>query len=261
VGTTSSHQGRHSWQEVRTIPDADLYRILDVPESADVATIRASYRRLARRYHPDARSGESVRESGLPEADALRRMTEVNHAWEVLRDPVRRAAYDARQARAGATSPGATSSGGRSPGSRSPGATSGSTSRGTPSASGPAASASSRTGDASAFRGGAGETARAASNRGGGTAASPRTASNRADGTATTPRATPNPGDGAVLTFGRYAGWSLVELARRDPDYLEWLDRSPAGRSHRDEIDVLLRRIGRRGEGNDPLSRTARFRG
>ena len=213
---------RQSWQEVGTIPDADLYRILDVPDSADAATIRASYRRLARRYHPDARSGGPVPDAGLPEAEALRRMTEINRAWEVLRDPVRRSAYDARRARPGAPS------------------------RGTPSATGPAASATSRAGTASSFRSGAGESARAASNR--------------ADGTATSPRA-PNPADGTVLAFGRYAGWSLVELARRDPDYLEWLDRSPAGRAYRDEIDVLLRRIGRRGTGSDPLSRTPRFRG
>jgi len=58
----------------------------------------------------------------------------------------------------------------------------------------------------------------------------------------------PPPGDpaGSVLTFGRYAGWSLGEIARRDLDYLEWLDRMPIGRSYRDEIDGILRRKGRR---------------
>jgi hypothetical protein len=42
----------------------------------------------------------------------------------------------------------------------------------------------------------------------------------------------PPPGDpsGTVLTFGRYAGWSLGEVARRDVDYIEWLDRMPIGR-------------------------------
>src|SRR3990170_1770098 len=30
---------------------------------------------------------------------------------------------------------------------------------------------------------------------------------------------------GSVLTFGRYTGWSLRDLARRDPDYVLWLSR------------------------------------
>jgi hypothetical protein len=49
-----------------------------------------------------------------------------------------------------------------------------------------------------------------------------------------------------VLTFGRYAGWSMGEIARADLEYLEWLDRAPIGRNYRDEIDQLLRATGRR---------------
>jgi hypothetical protein len=58
----------------------------------------------------------------------------------------------------------------------------------------------------------------------------------------------PPPGDpsGTILTFGRYAGWSLGEIARRDLEYIEWLDRMPIGRPYRDEIDAILRRAGRR---------------
>jgi curved DNA-binding protein CbpA len=58
----------------------------------------------------------------------------------------------------------------------------------------------------------------------------------------------PPPGapSGSVLPFGRYAGWSLGEIARRDVDYIEWLDRMPIGRPYRDEIDALLRQAGRR---------------
>jgi curved DNA-binding protein CbpA len=58
----------------------------------------------------------------------------------------------------------------------------------------------------------------------------------------------PPPGNpsGSVLTFGRYAGWSLGEIARRDIEFLEWLDRAPIGRQYREEIDPLLRRAGRR---------------
>lgn len=59
----------------------------------------------------------------------------------------------------------------------------------------------------------------------------------------------PPPGDpsGSMLTFGRYARWSLGEVARLDLDYVEWLDRMPIGRPYRDEIDAILRRAGRRG--------------
>jgi curved DNA-binding protein CbpA len=58
----------------------------------------------------------------------------------------------------------------------------------------------------------------------------------------------PPPGapSGSVLPFGRFAGWSLGEIARRDVDYIEWLDRMPIGRPYRDEIDALLRQAGRR---------------
>jgi hypothetical protein len=58
----------------------------------------------------------------------------------------------------------------------------------------------------------------------------------------------PPPGrpSGSVLTFGRYAGWSLGEIARHDLEFLEWLDRMPIGRSYREEIDNILRAAGRR---------------
>ena len=51
---------------------------------------------------------------------------------------------------------------------------------------------------------------------------------------------------GTVLTFGRYSGWSLGEIARRDLEYLEWLDRMAIGRTYREELDGLLRQAGRR---------------
>jgi len=58
----------------------------------------------------------------------------------------------------------------------------------------------------------------------------------------------PPPGrpSGSVLNFGRYSGWSLGEIARHDPEYVEWLDRMPIGRSYREEIDAILRASGRR---------------
>jgi curved DNA-binding protein CbpA len=49
---------------------------------------------------------------------------------------------------------------------------------------------------------------------------------------------------GSVLTFGRYAGWSLRDLARRDPEYLLWLSRHSSGIRYRTEIYGILRTMG-----------------
>lgn len=49
---------------------------------------------------------------------------------------------------------------------------------------------------------------------------------------------------GSVLNFGRYAGWSLRDLARRDPDYLLWLSRHSSGIRYRTEIYGILRTMG-----------------
>ena len=61
----------------------DFYTILEVDSHADAETIRAAYRLLARRYHPDAGDGSS--------SEKFRQITE---AYETLSDPQRRAAYD-----------------------------------------------------------------------------------------------------------------------------------------------------------------------
>jgi curved DNA-binding protein CbpA len=50
------------------------------------------------------------------------------------------------------------------------------------------------------------------------------------------------PPSGSVIDFGRYRGWTLGQIRRRDPEFLEWLVRAPAGRVYRAEIEVLLRR-------------------
>jgi curved DNA-binding protein len=63
----------------------DYYKILGVPRDASADDIKHAYRRLARKYHPDV--------SKEPDAEA--RFKEVNEANEVLKDPEKRAAYDA----------------------------------------------------------------------------------------------------------------------------------------------------------------------
>ncbi|HEY5434510.1 MAG TPA: DnaJ domain-containing protein [Candidatus Limnocylindrales bacterium] len=73
-----------------------------------------------------------------------------------------------------------------------------------------------------------------------------------------TGRAGPPPGhpSGSVLHFGVFAGWSLGEIARRDPGYLQWLvnnrdapgsdSDAPKGRPYLEEIDGILCRLGLR---------------
>lgn len=63
----------------------DYYKTLGVARDASQDDIKRAYRRLARKYHPDV--------SKEPDAEA--RFKEVNEANEVLRDPEKRAAYDA----------------------------------------------------------------------------------------------------------------------------------------------------------------------
>lgn len=62
----------------------DYYSILGVDENADASTIKAAYRKLARKYHPDVSK----------ETDAEQHFKEVGEAYEVLKDPDKRAEYD-----------------------------------------------------------------------------------------------------------------------------------------------------------------------
>ena len=63
------------------------------------------------------------------------------------------------------------------------------------------------------------------------------------------------PASGSVLRFGRYEGWTVGQVARVDPTFLEWLRRVPLGRQLKGEIDSELqradgaRRMGIRGAG------------
>ncbi|WP_205736272.1 DnaJ domain-containing protein [Acidiferrobacter sp. SPIII_3] len=62
----------------------DYYRIMGVERTASAEDIKRAYRKLARRYHPDV--------SKEPKAEE--RFKEIGEAYEVLRDPEKRAAYD-----------------------------------------------------------------------------------------------------------------------------------------------------------------------
>ncbi|PJK11154.1 cytochrome C biogenesis protein [Lysobacteraceae bacterium NML120232] len=67
----------------------DYYATLGVEPSAGEAEIKTAYRRLARKYHPDVSK----------EAGAEEKFKAVNEAYEALRDPQKRAAYDQLRSR------------------------------------------------------------------------------------------------------------------------------------------------------------------
>ncbi len=145
----------------------DPYKVLQVDPEAEPEVIRAAYRALALKYHPDVSTGSQER------------MASLNHAWGILRDPGSRAAHDQAQAEAK-----------RKPESRPPVVS----------------------------------------------------YEMRAPMPASPPARPPGTPAGSVLDFGRYAGWSLAQIAATDPEYLEWLARTPIGRPFQGEISALLAR-------------------
>lgn len=151
----------------------DLYEVLQVLRGAEPEVIRAAYRALARKHHPDF--------GGAPD-----RMAAINEAWAVLGDPARRAAYDVGPPANVPASPYAAAT-----------AASPATSEPPPVPSG---------------RGLAGR------------------------------RAQEQPGSSTVIDFGRYTGWTVDRLVEHDPDYLEWLARTPIGRRLTTEIQAALAR-------------------
>jgi len=235
------------------LSDPDPYKVLQVDPEAERDVIEAAYRRLARKYHPDVSS----------EPESHERMIAINRAWEQLRDPVKRAAVDRARRRATGTAAwvaasdaqartagsvvahtrhgytrGGVEQQGRSfarPTHTSPqpnGSTGGASSPGTwP------FGMSDPNYDHLATDGQAGPRSWSTGRM------PPGGAAGQKGGAAGPPPGNPS---GSVLNFGRFAGWSLGEIARTEIDYLEWLDRMPIGRMYASEIDEFLRLHGRR---------------
>ena len=203
----------------------DAYKVLQVDSEAEDEVVQAAYRRLARKYHPDLSAG--------PETAA--RMAAINAAWDLVGEPAARAAYDRSRAAAGrgaGTSDSARDRDAETRGSDRPTAGGGAPSM----PPGTARTARDRPPETVSRDWTSGR-----STEGGGFDESMRMAQGL--GAAGPPPGNPS---GSVLNFGRYSGWSLGEVARYDIEFIEWLDRTPIGRTYREEIDAILRATGRR---------------
>ena len=84
----------------------DYYEVLGLAKNATEAELKQAYRRLAMKLHPDRNPGDPEAEAGFKEA---------KEAWEVLKDPRKRAAYD-QFGHAGVGAAGAGGGGGFGPG-------------------------------------------------------------------------------------------------------------------------------------------------
>src|SRR5688500_7885139 len=63
----------------------DYYELLGSSRTASADDLKQAYRKLAMKFHPDRNPGDK---------EAEKKLTEINHAYDVLKDDQKRAAYD-----------------------------------------------------------------------------------------------------------------------------------------------------------------------
>jgi hypothetical protein len=214
----------------------DPHDVLGVPRNASQVMVKAAWRRLAREHHPDLAGDSAARQ------DATRRMAEINAAYQAIRSATGGRAGAAERGGPGAHASGPSASGAGAPGPAGPG---------TAHAAGPpppppTRPVTARLDTTGLFRQRNATTTPA----GGGYRHRPRVDGRlkRATwGEAEQPRASdptgplervrsrravrrPLPGlDAALATriaFGKFHGRTLAEIARLEPSYLVWVERT-----------------------------------
>ena len=68
-----------------TMAKRDYYEVLGIDRGATDPDLKSAFRKLAKKFHPDTNPGD---------VDAEKNFKEVNEAYEALKDPQKRAAYD-----------------------------------------------------------------------------------------------------------------------------------------------------------------------
>jgi curved DNA-binding protein len=86
TGSARCQGGTHNAGARERMEYKDYYKILGVPRSATEKDIKAAFRKLARKHHPDMNKGDAKAEA---------RFKEINEANAVLSDPEKRRQYDA----------------------------------------------------------------------------------------------------------------------------------------------------------------------
>jgi curved DNA-binding protein CbpA len=206
----------------------DPYAVLDVERTASTATIKRRWRELAREHHPDRATEHDA------DAEArTTRMARINAAYDLLRDPVRRAKYDASpQGRRAATSHGGESDARRATG----------TEREQPYGPPPpprTRPVTARYDTTAAFRPRnttttdgrpilRGHPPRDRRSSGGPDlrASQPTGPVQRRSSSARTRMPTLEEARDTLLEFGRYHGWTLGAVAEREPTYVDWIART-----------------------------------
>mmetsp|Transcript_7773 Transcript_7773/g.14654 ORF Transcript_7773/g.14654 Transcript_7773/m.14654 type:complete len:541 (-) Transcript_7773:1681-3303(-) len=81
---------REAKAQLKRSKQKDFYKILNVPRDATDSEIKKSYRKCALKWHPDRHANSSEEEK----TEAEKVFRDVNHAYEVLSDPQKKAKYD-----------------------------------------------------------------------------------------------------------------------------------------------------------------------
>src|SRR5664280_997115 len=84
-GSEGRDAGHGEVMSTKDFIEKDYYKAIGVPKDAKPAEIKKAYRKLARRYHPDANKAEE-------------RFKEISEAYDVLSDEKRRKEYDEARA-------------------------------------------------------------------------------------------------------------------------------------------------------------------